>query len=143
MLRNTKFAQYAKQGLALGGVTWLVWSLMSSGALQTYIDKDMLRQWGPLFVLAMTALFMYDRNATRQINAMESYATAMRELAVSVNRVAEKDDAFQREQDALLNHVAIEVREMHTAIRNLISDSSAYRAEFLGRSPQTEPKQHG
>lgn len=133
-INGSRFAHYAKPakaGLVAGGVAWLVWSLMTSGALQNYIDKDMLRQWGPLFILAMTALVMYDRNSTRQIQALESHATAMRELALSVNRVAEKDDAFQREQDALLNHVAVEIEEMHTALKGLVKDSAAYRTQAL------------
>lgn len=131
--RTQRIAQYAKQGLAVGGIGWLVWSLLSSGALAAYVDKEMLRQWGPLFILAMTALVMYDRNSTRQIQALESHATAMRELALSVNRVAERDDAFQREQDALLNHVAIELGEAHTALKGLIRDCTLFRAQALCR----------
>lgn len=134
-----RITQYAKQGLAVGGIAWLLWSLLSTGALQNYIDKDMLRQWGPLFILAMTALVMYDRNSTRQIQALEQHATAMRDLALSVNRVAEKDDAFQREQDAMLNHVAIEIEEMHSALRGLIHDCDAYRKTACQAVPRERP----
>lgn len=136
--RLREYGRQAKAGLAVGGIAWLVWSLISTGALSSYIDKEMLRQWGPLFILAMTALVLYDRNSTRQIQAVESHATAMRELALSVNRVAERDDAFQREQDALLNHVAIELGEMHTSLKELIKDAAAFRGQSVCRFTNEE-----
>lgn len=122
----------AKKGAMIGGTAWVVWTLMSTGGFGALIDKEMVRQWGPLFVFGMVALMIIDRNAGRQIQAMQDSAVAMRDLAAAVNLVARKDDAFQREQDAVLNHVAIVLDEMHSELHEHLG-SSRQHGERLDR----------
>ena len=114
---NRRYLKATLAGGAGGLITVLVFLLEERPELaQTLIDR-VLVAWGPQFVIVLVLLaFLYllaDRYAPRLISAQSDTALALQDLARSVEQLASRDDAFRREQDVLLNHVARRVDALH------------------------------
>lgn len=114
---NRRYLKATLAGGAGGLITILVFLLEERPELAQVLIDRILVAWGPQFVIVIVLLaFLYllaDRYAPRLIRAQSETALALQDLARSVEQLASRDDAFRREQDVLLNHVARRVDSLH------------------------------
>lgn len=105
----------------VGSLLTLAFFLLESRPeLTQLLVERVLIAWGPQFVLALL-LFVFlfllaDRYAPRLITAQSETAVALDSLARAVRQSVERENAFQREQDVLLNHVARQVESLRKLI---------------------------
>ncbi len=117
--------RYLKATLAGGAgglAALLVFLLEQRPELAQLLLERVVIAWGPQFVIVLILLgFLYllsDRYAPRLIEAQNETALALQNLARSVEQLATRDDAFRREQDVLLNHVARRVDALHKLLES-------------------------
>jgi hypothetical protein len=114
---NRRFLKATLAGGAGGLITVLIFLLEERPELAQVLLERVVVAWGPQFVIVLILLaFFYvlaDRYAPRLIRAQSETALALQDLARSVEQLATRDDAFRREQDVLLNHVARRVDALH------------------------------
>lgn len=107
----------------VGSLLTLVFFLLESRPeLTQLLVERVLIAWGPQFILALL-LFVFlfllaDRYAPRLITAQSETAVALDSLARAVRQSVESENAFQREQDVLLNHVARQLDALRKAFDN-------------------------
>lgn len=117
---NRKLLKATVAGGAGGALTLLFFLLEQRPELaQTLLDRVVVA-WGPQFVIVLLLFaFLYvlaDRYAPRLIAAQNETALALQNLAGAVRQLVERENAFQREQDVLLNHVARRVDALHRIV---------------------------
>ena len=117
---NRKLLKATVAGGAGGALTLLFFLLDQRPELaQTLLDRVVVA-WGPQFVIVLLLFaFLYlltDRYAPRLIAAQSETALALQNLAGAVRQMVERDNAFQREQDVLLNHVARRVDALYRMV---------------------------
>ncbi len=117
---NRKLLKATVAGGAGGMLTLLFFLLNQRPELaQTLLDRVVVA-WGPQFVIVLLLFaFLYllaDRYAPRLIAAQTESALALQNLAGAVRQLVERDNAFQREQDVLLNHVARRVDALYRMV---------------------------
>lgn len=104
-------------------------------------------QWGPGLVLGGALLYLVHLHAPRFIAAQTDTALALQNVARAVEQLVERDSAFQREQDVLLNHVARRVEALFPALedleRRLNGARTNPRAPQRQRKPKRTPKPDG
>ena len=117
--------RYLKATLAggAGGLLALAFLLLEQRPeLARLLLERVLIAWGPQFVILLLLFaFIYllaDRYAPRLIAAQNQTALALQNLARAVEQLVARDNAFQREQDVLLNHVARRVDALHTRLES-------------------------
>lgn len=114
---NRRFLKATLAGGAGGLIAVLIFLLEQRPELAQVLIERILVAWGPQFIIVLVLLaFLYvlaDRYAPRLIRAQSETALALQDLARSVEQLASRDDAFRREQDVLLNHVARRVDSLH------------------------------
>jgi len=106
-----------------GGLLTLIFFLFDQRpALAELLLERVLIAWGPQFVLALLLFallyLLADRYVPRLIAAQNQTALALQDLAAAVRQSVERDNAFQREQDVLLNHVAHQLDALRKAFDN-------------------------
>ena len=145
---NRKLLKATVAGGAGGALTLLFFLLDQRPELaQTLLDRVVVA-WGPQFVIVLLLFaFLYllaDRYAPRLIAAQSETALALQNLAGAVRQMVERDNAFQREQDVLLNHVARRVdalyrmvEQHHRAVNGHLNNLSRLpRANARGAQPR-------
>lgn len=114
---NRRYLKASLAGGAAGLVTVLLFLLEQRPELAQLLLERVVIAWGPQFVIVLLLFaFLYllaDRYAPRLIAAQSETALALQSLARAVEQLVARDDAFQREQDVLLNHVARRVDALH------------------------------
>ena len=114
---NRRYLKATLAGGAGGLIAVLIFLLEQRPELAQVLIERILVAWGPQFIIVLVLLaFLYllaDRYAPRLIRAQSETALALQDLARSVEQLATRDDAFRREQDVLLNHVARRVDSLH------------------------------
>jgi hypothetical protein len=114
---NRRYLKATLAGGAGGLIAVLVFLLEVRPELAQVLLERVVVAWGPQFVIVLVLLaFLYvlaDRYAPRLIRAQSETALALQDLARSVEQLATRDDAFRREQDVLLNHVARRVDALY------------------------------
>ena len=104
----------------MGGLVTLLFFILDNrpGLAETFLERVVI-PWGPQFILALLLVgFLFllaDRYAPRLIAAQTETAAALEKLAAAVRQSVERENAFQREQDVLLNHVARQVEALRKA----------------------------
>ena len=106
-----------------GGLLALLFFLLEQRPeLARLLLERVLIAWGPQFVIVLLLFaFLYllaDRYAPRLIAAQNQTALALQNLAQAVERIVERENSFQREQDVLLNHVARRVDSLHRLVES-------------------------
>ena len=119
---NRRYLKATLAGGAGGLAALLLFLLEQRPELAQLLLERVVIAWGPQFVIVLILLgFLYllsDRYAPRLIEAQNETALALQNLARSVEQLATRDDAFRREQDVLLNHVARRVDAMHKLLES-------------------------
>jgi len=114
---NRRYLKASLAGGAAGLVTVLLFLLEQRPELAQLLLERVVIAWGPQFVIVLLLFaFLYllaDRYAPQLIAAQSETALALQSLARAVEQLVARDDAFQREQDVLLNHVARRVDALH------------------------------
>lgn len=128
----------------MGGLITLVFFLLENRPeLAELLLERVVIAWGPQFILALLLfgfLFLLtDRYAPRLIAAQHETAVALENLAGAVRQSVERDNAFQCEQDVLLNHVARQVE----ALRRLVANHHRTVHEQLTYLTQNAPPHPG
>ncbi|MEE9235396.1 MAG: hypothetical protein V3U28_08165 [Candidatus Acidoferrales bacterium] len=104
-------------GGAGGVVAVLFFLLEERPQLARLLLERVIIAWGPQFIIVLLLIvFFYllaDRYVPRLITAQSETALALQHLAGAVEQLLSRDNAFQREQDVLLNHVARRVDSLH------------------------------
>ncbi|MFQ5664358.1 MAG: hypothetical protein ACE5HL_11050 [Terriglobia bacterium] len=120
--RNRRYLKATLAGGAGGLLTLLIFLLEQRPALAQLLLERVLIAWGPQFVIVLLLFaFLYllaDRYAPRLIAAQNQTALALQNLARAVEQLVSRDNAFQREQDVLLNHVARRVDALHRLVES-------------------------
>ena len=136
----------------VGGMLTLLFFLLDQRPelAQTLLDRVVVA-WGPQFVIVLLLFaFLYllaDRYAPRLIAAQTESALALQNLAGAVRQLVERDNAFQREQDVLLNHVARRVdalyrmvEQHHRTVNGHLNNLSREKPRDLSRAASREAK---
>src|SRR3990170_4021837 len=114
---NRRYLKASLAGGAGGLLAVLLFLLEQRPELAQLLLERVVIAWGPQFVIVLLLFaFLYllaDRYAPRLIAAQSETALALQSLARAVEQLVARDDAFQREQDVLLNHVARRVDALH------------------------------
>ena len=128
-------------GGAGGLVAVLFFLLEQRPELARLLLERVVIAWGPQFVIVLLLFaFLYllaDRYAPQLIAAQSETALALQSLARAVEQLVARDDAFQREQDVLLNHVARRVDALHQLLEahhRRLNGHLAKLAEANGKS---------
>ena len=119
---NRRYLKASLAGGAAGLVTVLLFLLEQRPELAQLLLERVVIAWGPQFVIVLLLFaFLYllaDRYAPQLIAAQSETALALQSLARAVEQLVARDDAFQREQDVLLNHVARRVDALHKLLES-------------------------
>jgi len=114
----------------------------AAALLLTRIASD----WGPLFIIVLLLLaffyLMADRYIPRFIAAQTETALALQNLARAVEQMAARDDAFQREQDVLLNHVARRLEALFPFIEQVQRQVNGNLERLLNSNPGRNPAKY-
>ena len=140
---NRKLLKATVAGGAGGALTLLFFLLDQRPELaQTLLDRVVVA-WGPQFVIVLLLFaFLYlltDRYAPRLIAAQSETALALQNLAGAVRQIVERDNAFQREQDVLLNHVARRVDALYRMVEQYHRTVNGH-LNNLSRLPRAKPR---
>lgn len=108
----------SKRAVAGGALAGLLALLVNSPEAREWALR-LVFQWGPGLVLGGALLYMAHIHAPRFVTAQSETALALQNLAHAVQQLVERDSAFQREQDVLLNHVARRVEALFPALEQL------------------------
>ena len=140
---NRKLLKATVAGGAGGALTLLFFLLDQRPELaQTLLDRVVVA-WGPQFVIVLLLFaFLYlltDRYAPRLIAAQSETALALQNLAGAVRQLVDRDNAFQREQDVLLNHVARRVDALYRMVEQYHRTVNGH-LNNLSRSPRATPR---
>lgn len=134
---NRRYLKATLAGGAGGLLAVLVVLLEQRPELAELLLERVLIAWGPQFVIVLLLFaFLYllaDRYAPRLIAAQRDTALALQNLAGAVQQMVARDDAFQREQDVLLNHVARRVEALFKLLESHLSRLP--RANARGAKP--------
>ncbi len=120
--------QAGKRAVAGGALTALLALLANVPEAREWTLRLAL-QWGPGLVLGGALLYLAHVHAPRFIAAQTDTALALQNLARAVEQLVERDSAFQREQDVLLNHVARRVEALFPALEELTRQLNGRRAK--------------
>ena len=135
---NRRYLRATLAGGAGGLVALLLFLLEERPELAQLLLERVLIAWGPQFVLALLLFgFLYllaDRYAPRLITAQSETALALQNLARSVEQLVSRENAFQREQDVLLNHVARRVDSLHKLLESHHRALNGHLARLSRRS---------
>lgn len=112
---SPQMSRRAVAGGALAGVL----ALLANSAEAREWALRLVFQWGPGLVLGGALLYLAHVHAPRFVAAQTETALALQNLARAVQQLVERDSAFQREQDVLLNHVARRVEALFPALEEL------------------------
>lgn len=141
---NRRYLRATLAGGAGGIVALLFFLLEERPELARLLVERVLIAWGPQFVLALLLFaFLYllaDRYAPRLIAAQSETALALQNLARSVEQLVSRENAFQREQDVLLNHVARRVDALHKLLESHHRALNGHLAQLARRKPTGNPK---
>lgn len=114
----------------------------ATALLLTRIASD----WGPLFIIVLLLLaffyLMADRYIPRFIAAQTETALALQNLARAVEQMAARDNAFQREQDVLLNHVARRLEALFPFIEQVRCQVNGNLERLLNTKLPRNPAKH-
>jgi len=136
---NRRYLKATLAGGAGGLIAVLVFLLEQRPELAQVLIERILVAWGPQFVIVLILLaFLYllaDRYAPRLIRAQSETALALQDLARSVEQLATRDDAFRREQDVLLNHVARRVDALHKLFESHRRSLNGHLSRLSRRRP--------
>ena len=142
---NRKLLKATVAGGAGGALTLLFFLLDQRPELaQTLLDRVVVA-WGPQFVIVLLLFaFLYlltDRYAPRLIAAQSETALALQNLAGAVRQIVERDNAFQREQDVLLNHVARRVDALYRMVEQYHRTVNGHLNNLSRKKPrEVKPK---
>ena len=147
---NRRYLKATLAGGAGGLLTLLFFLLEERPELVQLLLERVVIAWGPQFVIVLLLFaFLYllaDRYAPRLIQAQSETALALQTLAGAVQQLVARDDAFQREQDVLLNHVARRVDSLHQLLEsrlgalNFAPEPPAAPSARLSRLPGAQPR---
>lgn len=143
---NRKLLKATVAGGAGGALTLLFFLLDQRPELaQTLLDRVVVA-WGPQFVIVLLLFaFLYlltDRYAPRLIAAQSETALALQNLAGAVRQIVERDNAFQREQDVLLNHVARRVDALYRMVEQYHRTVNGHLNNLSRKKPrEAQPKE--
>ncbi|MFQ5925899.1 MAG: hypothetical protein ACE5MH_00500 [Terriglobia bacterium] len=113
-----KWYGMSKRAVVGGAVAGLLALVFNSPEVRDW-SLRLVFQWGPGLVLGGALLYMVHIHAPRFVSAQTETALALQHLAQAVQQLVERDSAFQREQDVLLNHVARRVEALFPALEQL------------------------
>lgn len=120
--RDRRYLKATLAGSAGGLLTLLFFILEQRPELTKLLLERIVVAWGPLFVIVLLLfVFLYllaDRYVPRLIIAQSETALALQSLASAVEQLLARENAFQREQDVLLNHVARRVDALHKLLES-------------------------
>lgn len=107
-----------KRAVAGGALAGLLAVLVNSPEARDWALR-LAFQWGPGLVLGGALLYLAHVHAPRFVTAQTETALALQNLARAVQQLVERDSAFQREQDVLLNHVARRVEALFPVLEQV------------------------
>lgn len=141
---NPRYLRATLAGGAGGLVALLFFLVEERPELTRLLVERVLIAWGPQFVLALLLFaFLYllaDRYAPRLIAAQSETALALQNLAHSVEQLVSRENAFQREQDVLLNHVARRVDSLHKLLEAHVRALNGHLARLSSRRKEKAAK---
>lgn len=117
--RSFDLAKTALFGGSLGVGVIIAEAIYEVAKQQPALVAEVLRSWGPLGLMGIVGMVLWDRRqgetiaATREsAAAFAAGATAQQQLATAVNRIAEKDDERFRELELTVGVTARNTREI-------------------------------
>lgn len=107
--KSTSIRTLLLGGGAGAGVALVVALAKAIGA-EPKLVIQLLSGWGPLSMLAVVGLVIFDRHQGENLLAQRESAAAMQAMADSIRQIAGKDDLAARERELMLNDIAYTIR---------------------------------